>query len=96
MFDYVQQFNNSPAYRQRHSVAGKLPNYLYRDDGGDWRVGDKLGDSSSYLKNRTMSEFVPTNNWQYDDYDGWNWQFPDGNSNIGVWLDGDIRVTHQH
>ena len=58
VFDYVQQYNNSPAYRQRHTVAG-TPCFLYREDHGDWRVGEKLDGSSRYLLNRTSSETVP-------------------------------------
>ena len=27
VFDYLQQYNNSPAYRQRHSVAGTMGVY---------------------------------------------------------------------
>ena len=65
VFKYLQQHNNSLAYRQRHSVADTDPNHLYRDDNGVWRVGCELGDSSSGLKNRTKSDSVPTNNWLY-------------------------------
>ena len=70
VFDYVQQYNNSPAYRQRHTVAGTQPKYLYKD--GYWRVGRELGGSTSYLKNTSRSGSVPSNNWQY--YYGGKWQ----------------------
>ena len=70
VFDYVNQYNNSPAYRQRHTVAGTQPKYLYKD--GYWRVGRELGGSTSYLKNTSRSGSVPSNNWQY--YYGGKWQ----------------------
>ena len=70
VFDYVQQYNNSPAYRQRHTVAGTQPKYLYKD--GYWRVGRELGGSTSYLKNTSRSGSVPSNNWQY--YYGGRWK----------------------
>lgn len=63
VFEHVQQYNNSPAYRQRHTVAGTQPKYLYKD--GYWRVGRELGGSTSYLKNTSRSGSVPSNNWQY-------------------------------
>ena len=72
VYDYVKQHNNSPAYRQRHSAAGKQHNYLYRVDRGDWRVGPELGGSSSYLVNITRSDSVPTNNWLYSDGKEWH------------------------
>ena len=78
VFEYLEQYNNSPAYRQRHSVAGTGPQYLYRHDGGDWRVGPELGGSDSYssdLLNRTRGDSVPTNNWLYAaDEDGEEWE----------------------
>ena len=64
VFEYLEPHNNSPAYRQRNTVAGTRPHYLYRDHGGDWHVGPELG-SSGGLLNRTNSESVPTNNWLY-------------------------------
>merc|ERR1711874_270513 len=51
VFEHVQQYNNSPAYRQRHTVAGTQPYYLYKRDGGDWGVGRELGDSAIGLWN---------------------------------------------
>ena len=65
VFDYVQQYNNSPAYRQRHTIPRTHPKYLYKHDGGDWCVGEELGDAPRYLKNTTPSDSVPPNNWQY-------------------------------
>ena len=35
VFDYVQQYNNSPAYTQRDTKKHRSVN-LYRDDNGDW------------------------------------------------------------
>ena len=74
VFEYLQQHNNSPAYRQRHSVARIRPYYLYRDHGGNWLVGEQLGGTSTYLLNRTSSDSVPTNNWCYYDFDKGRWQ----------------------
>lgn len=67
VFVYVQQYNNSPAYRQRHTVAGTQPWYLYKrvGVGGNWGVGEELGGSAIGLWNKTRSDSVPTNNWQY-------------------------------
>ena len=48
VFDYLQQYNNGPAYRQRHSVANPQPRYLYRNENGYWYVGYELGSSYSY------------------------------------------------
>jgi len=69
-FKYLEQYNNSPAYRQRHTVAGE-PLYLYRAQPGEWRVGRKLGGSAVGLLNRTDSHSVPTSNWLYDAEHGW-------------------------
>ena len=33
VFEYLQQHNNCPAYRQRHTVANTQPGYLYKDNG---------------------------------------------------------------
>merc|ERR1711953_80383 len=73
VFDYVEQYNNSPAYRQRHTatLAGD-PLYLYRAEPGKWRVGGQLGGSSTVLVNKTESNFVPSNNWVF--YTGDSWQ----------------------
>ena len=65
VFEHVQEYNNSPAYRQRHTVADTQPNYLYRHKDGDWRVGWNLGSSSINLKNRATTNSVPTLNWLY-------------------------------
>ena len=65
VFDYLQQYNNSPAYRQRHSVANTLPRYLYRHDCGYWCVSEELGTSSRGLLNRTQTDSVPNTNWLY-------------------------------
>jgi len=70
VFKYLEQYNNSPAYRQRHTVAGE-PLYLYRAEPGEWCVGRKLGGSAVGLVNRTNSDSVPTTNWLYDAEDGW-------------------------
>ena len=70
VFEYLQKYNDSPAYKQRHTVAGTQPYYLYRDDRGDWRVGKELGRLTRALKNSTRSDSVPTNNWLYAD-GGW-------------------------
>ena len=56
LFEYFQQYNNSPAYRQRHTDTRTQPHYLYRDDGGDWRLGPELGVSSNDLLNRTSKK----------------------------------------
>ena len=74
VFEYLEQYNDSPAYRQKHSVPGTQPYYLYRTDSGNWRVDEELGGLSFNLQNRTRSDSVPTNNWLYYDYDskgGW-------------------------
>jgi len=72
VFDYLQQYNECPAYRQRHSVANTQPQYLYRNDYGYWCVSDKLGDSSCGLLNRT-SDTVPSINWLYwNSKEGWS------------------------
>jgi len=63
VFDYIMQYNNSPAYRQRHSVANPQPQYLYRDEDGDWCVSYKLGSSLVSLLNRTKIDTVPSTNW---------------------------------
>ena len=70
VFEYLQPYNNSPAYRQRHSVAGTQPWYLYRADSGNWRVGGELGGSYPVLLNRARSYSLPTNNWLYS-YGEW-------------------------
>jgi len=65
VFDYLKQYNNSPAYRQRHTaatVAGE-PLYLYRAEPGIWCVGPDLGGPSTGLANRTNSGSVPPDNW---------------------------------
>ena len=82
VFDYLQQYKDSPAYRLRHSAdlkgiilsrerdsVARTPWYLYRTDSG-WRVGPDLGGLPSYLLNTTMSNLVPTNNWLYYDDEG--------------------------
>merc|ERR1711874_298109 len=69
-FKYLEQYNKSPAYRQRHTVAGE-PLYLYRAQPGEWRVGRKLGGSALGLLNRTNCHSVPTSNWLYDAEHGW-------------------------
>ena len=85
VFEYLQQYNNSPAYRQRHSVAGTQPHHLYRDDEGNWAVGWKLGGPSSGLLNRTSTDSVPTNNWLYRD------------SGLGGWKsDSELSVSNSH
>ena len=71
VFDYLQQHNDSPAYIQRHSVANTQPYFLYRDDSGDWCVSVVLGSSSCFLRNKTQSDSVPCNNWQYFGFGGW-------------------------
>ena len=72
VFEYLQQHNNCPAYRQRHTVANTQPQYLYKSDVGAWCVGSVLGESSSLgLLNRTKSDTVPSTNWLY--YDGKDW-----------------------
>ena len=85
VFEYLQQHNQSPAYRQRHSVAGTqpCPCFLYRED-GDWVVGPVLGGEDCELLNSTRSDSVPTNNWLYVDYDE-EWQ-----------SDPEITVTTSH
>ena len=66
VFDYLQEYNKCPAYRQRHSVANSKARYLYRDEDGDWCVGSRLGNSSSLgLLNTTQIESVPPKNWRY-------------------------------
>merc|ERR1719436_1905019 len=64
VFEYLEQYNNSPAYRQRHTatLAGK-PLYLYRAEPGIWCVGRELGGASVGLVNKTNSSSVPTDNW---------------------------------
>ena len=73
VFEYLQQHNNCPAYRQRHTVANTQPGYLYKDDGGAWCVGPVLGESSLRgLLNRTKSDTVPSTNWlRADGKGGW-------------------------
>ena len=82
VFDYHMQWNNCPAYRQRHTVANKLlaffvgtytqPQYLYKDEDGDWCVGEELGGSSSLgLLNRTKTDSVPNTDWLYGDGKEW-------------------------
>ena len=51
VFEYLQQYNNIPAYRKRQTVAGTQPYFLYRDVSGDWCVGVELGGSYRYLLN---------------------------------------------
>ena len=66
VFDHLQQHHNSPAYRQRHTVAGREPHYLNREHNGNWRVGPGLRGNCRGLLNRTeRSDNVPTNNWLY-------------------------------
>ena len=75
VFDYLQEYNNFPAYRQRHSVANTQPNYLYRSDFGTWCVAKELGSSSHGLLYSTKSDKVPVPsiNWLYADGEG-KWQ----------------------
>jgi len=74
VFDFLQEYNTDPAYpayTQRDFVANTQPYYLYRNDYGDWCVGEELGSSSSLaLLNRTKSDTVPSTNWLYNDGKG--------------------------
>ena len=83
VFEYLQQYNNSPAYRQRHSVAGTQPHHLYRDDEGNWAVGWKLGGSSPDLLNRSSTASVPPDMWLYRFNGSW-------------FSDPEITVTTSH
>ena len=76
VFDYLQQYNKCPAYRQRHSGTKTKPNYLYRDEYDGWCVGKELGSSSSIgLLNKTKSDTLPSTNWLYFNGKGQgNWQ----------------------
>ena len=55
VFEYLQQHNNSPAYRQRHTVADTQPRYLYRNYHGNWLVGEELGGSAGGLQSPTVT-----------------------------------------
>jgi len=65
--------NGCPAYKQRHTVGGKV-NYLYREADKDWRSGYELGGYKSGLKNEARQDncAVPSTGWQYG-HDG-TWQ----------------------
>ena len=95
VFEYHLQLNDCPAYRQRHTVAGTQPYYLYRDEEGDWIVGPELGGTSCCLLNTTKNETVPRKNWLYavDDDDDW---VPDPKLNLSSSLPsvcGDINIS---
>jgi len=95
VFEYLKQYNNSPAYRQKHTakkIAGD-PLYLYRAEPGIWCVGRELGGASSGLVNKTNSGSVPSNNWLCSTENSWQ---SDPEMTVATSLPsvcGDITIT---
>ena len=72
VFEFFLTYNGFPAYKQKHTIAGPMQHFLFRQDNGDWCVSKKLGSSSEIgLLNRTKSDSVPETNWLY--FNGKDW-----------------------
>ena len=65
LYQLIQQYNQSPAYRQVHNIIGTKAAYIYKSDSGNWLANHELGDSSGGLRNTNSSPAPPRSGWQY-------------------------------
>ena len=67
-FVYNGEHKGAASYKQRHTI-NTITKFLYRLGDSTWAVGPKLGGDDCYLRNSSTSSSVPSDNWQYLDYD---------------------------
>ena len=67
-FVYNGEHKGAASYKQRHTTS-TFTRFLYRLGDSTWAVGPELGGDKCYLRSSSTSSSVPSDNWQYLDYD---------------------------
>ena len=67
-FVYNGEHKGAASYKQRHTIS-TLTRFLCRLGDSTWVVGSKLGGDECPLRSSSTSSSVPSDNWQYRDYD---------------------------
>ena len=66
------EYEGRPFYRQRETEEEEKKDTFLYSEGGNWRIGDTLGGSTSNLKNTQNSNKPPLRQWTYWDGKKWN------------------------
>ena len=67
-FVHNGEHKGAATYKQRHTTS-TLTLFLYRLGDSTWAVGPELGGDKCYLRSSSTSSSIPSDNWQYRDYD---------------------------
>ena len=62
------EHKGAASYKQRNTIDNNT-RFLYRLGDSTWAVGPELGGDKCYLRSSSTSSSIPSDNWQYRDYD---------------------------
>ena len=60
---YHGDFNQAPAYHQRHTVKGIKSLHLFKSSDGSWSISSELGNEQMLMHSTSKTHSVPTTDW---------------------------------
>ena len=60
---YHGDYNQAPAYHQRHTIKGTKSLYLFKSTDGSWRISWELGSEQMLMHSTSKTHSVPTTDW---------------------------------